>query len=107
MVANRYAQDHDLIIGVTPFEVPNARLAAALCRAGALGVLDLGRDSVRARTAFAQMSDWTKKSWGVRVPTGCPLGPHEIPPRATTAVLPFAHASRPQQRAGRRPLVDD
>ena len=106
MVATRYAQDHDLIIGVTPFELPNARLAAALCRAGALGVLDLGRDSVRARTAFAQMSDWTKKSWGVRVPAGCPLGPHEIPARATTVVLPFGSAWSPKQLAGRRVLIE-
>ena len=71
MVATRCAQGHDLIIGVTPFELPNAQLAAALSRAGALGVLDLGRDSARARTALAQMSRWAREPWGVRVPAGC------------------------------------
>jgi len=89
----------DLIIGVTPFETPNARLASALGRAGALGVLDLGRDPVRARAALAEMSSWAKGPWGVRVPAGCLLGPHEIPAGATTIMLPFAAPWSPAQLA--------
>ena len=42
--------DRELIIGVTPGARPDGRLVVALCRAGALGVLDAGRDPVRART---------------------------------------------------------
>jgi hypothetical protein len=43
----------DLVIAVRRFEEPNAHFVAALARAGALGVLDLGRDSDRARVALA------------------------------------------------------
>jgi NAD(P)H-dependent flavin oxidoreductase YrpB (nitropropane dioxygenase family) len=106
MVATQCEQRHDLIIGVTPFELPNAQLAAALSRAGALGVLDLGRDSARARTALAQMSRWTKEPWGVRVPAGCPLGPHEIPAGATMILLPSQSAWSPTQLGGRGLLVE-
>src|SRR6202022_1573360 len=106
MVATQCEQRHDLIIGVTPFGLPNAQLAAALSRAGALGVLDLGRDSARARTALAQMSRWAKEPWGVRVPAGCPLGPHEIPAGATTILLPSQSAWSPTQLGGRRVLVE-
>jgi len=89
MVATRCVQGQDLIIGVTPFELPNARLAAALGRTDALGVLDLGRHAARARAELTQINLWAKKPWGVRVPTGCAIGPHEIPAGATTILLPF------------------
>ena|SRR5438445_53900 len=106
MIGTRCVQGHDLIIGVTPFELPNARLSAALGRAGALGVLGLGRDAVRARAALAQMNLWAKKPWGVRVPTGCALGPHEIPAGATTILLPFGSPWSPTQFADRRVLIE-
>jgi acyl transferase domain-containing protein/NAD(P)H-dependent flavin oxidoreductase YrpB (nitropropane dioxygenase family)/NAD(P)-dependent dehydrogenase (short-subunit alcohol dehydrogenase family) len=96
----------DLVIGVTPFEVPNPQLAAALVRGGALGVLDLGRDAARARTALAQMSRWAKEPWGVRVPDGCLLGPDEIPAGATTIVLPSESSWHSAHLAGRRVLVE-
>jgi hypothetical protein len=35
-------QDRELVVGITPFEEPNAALAVALARAGSVGVLDLG-----------------------------------------------------------------
>jgi acyl transferase domain-containing protein/NAD(P)H-dependent flavin oxidoreductase YrpB (nitropropane dioxygenase family) len=96
----------DLIIGVTPFELPNPQLAAALVRGGALGVLDLGRDSARARTALAQMSRLAKEPWGVRVPAGCLLAPHEIPAGATTVLLPIESRWNPLQLAGRRVFIE-
>jgi Nitronate monooxygenase len=96
----------DLVIGVTPFQVPNPQLAAALVRGGALGVLDLGRDAARARTALAQMSRWAKEPWGVRVPVGCLLGPDEIPAGATTILLPSESSWHPAHLAGRRVLVE-
>jgi len=39
-----------LVIGISPLERPDPGLTAALCEAGALGVLDLGRDEA-ARAA--------------------------------------------------------
>ncbi|WP_055524021.1 type I polyketide synthase [Streptomyces graminilatus] len=45
----------DMIVGVTPFGEPDARLAAAVSRAGGLGVLDLGLGDRRAREALARI----------------------------------------------------
>ena len=42
MVATGCGQGSDPIIGVTPFELPNARLTVTLGRAGALGILASG-----------------------------------------------------------------
>ena len=106
MVATGCAQGRDLIIGITPFELPNARLAIALGRAGALGVLDLGRDSTRARAALAGMNRWANEPWAVRVPAGCALNPHEIPAGAATILLPSESSWSPEQFAGRRVLVE-
>jgi len=96
----------DLILGVTPFELPNPQLAAALGRAGALGVLDLGLDSARARRALVQMTRWAKEPWGVRVPVGCQLDPQEIPEGATTILLPSGSSWDLALLAGRRVLVE-
>lgn len=96
MITTGCGEQRDLVFGVTPFETPNARLTAALSRAGALGVLDLGRDRAKARTALAQTSRWTKEPWGVRVPPGCRIDPDELPPGVTTIVL--AHDSAWNER---------
>ncbi|WP_406277018.1 SDR family NAD(P)-dependent oxidoreductase [Streptomyces sp. NBC_00191] len=75
--------DRDLVIVVSPFEEPNARMVAAAERAGALGVLDLGRDRERARGAMAGL----RGRYGVRVPAGCPLAPDELPAAVDTVLL--------------------
>ncbi|MFE6131148.1 hypothetical protein ACFQ6Q_23265, partial [Streptomyces sp. NPDC056437] len=46
----------DLVVVVSPFEEPRPRMVAAAERAGALGILDLGRDRDRARAAMAALS---------------------------------------------------
>ncbi|MEV6400952.1 SDR family NAD(P)-dependent oxidoreductase [Streptomyces sp. NPDC051907] len=58
-------------------------MAAAAERAGALGLLDLGRDRDRARAALAALNG----SFGVRVPAGCPLAPDELPAGVDTVLL--------------------
>ncbi|MFD5425656.1 SDR family NAD(P)-dependent oxidoreductase [Streptomyces sp. NPDC127084] len=75
----------DLVIGTTPFGEPDARLAAAVCRAGGLGVLDLGTGDRRARDALAALRRWAPGSYGVRIGPRCRLGPDELgPARALT-----------------------
>ncbi|MFG2177890.1 SDR family NAD(P)-dependent oxidoreductase [Streptomyces abikoensis] len=66
------------VIGVSPFGEPDARIAAAVCAAGGLGVLDLGRGDRRAREALGQMRRWAHGAFGVRVPDGCALRPEEV-----------------------------
>src|SRR3954471_20434805 len=80
----------ELVMGVSPGERPNARLVAAVCHAGGLGVLDLGRggpgldrpgldrpglDRRWAVRALDQLADEVAGTFGVRVPAGCALDP--------------------------------
>ncbi|MET7764014.1 SDR family NAD(P)-dependent oxidoreductase [Streptomyces sp. NPDC005393] len=70
----------DLVIGITPFGEPDARLTAAVCRAGGLGVLDLGTTGRRAREAWERTHDWVADGrYGVRVAAGCRLTPADLP----------------------------
>ncbi|WP_369033148.1 SDR family NAD(P)-dependent oxidoreductase [Streptomyces adonidis] len=64
----------DMIIGVTPFGEPDARLAAAVSRAGGLGVLDLGLGDRRARDALARIRRLAAPGSGFRY--GVRIGPH-------------------------------
>ncbi|HWR47450.1 MAG TPA: nitronate monooxygenase, partial [Pseudonocardiaceae bacterium] len=97
-------QDRELIVGVTPFEEPNAPLAVALARAGAVGVLDLGRDASWARAALADVRRWWPGSFGVRLPAECPLSPADLPEQVDVVV----HESGSQWRCapGQRALVE-
>ncbi|MGK5547976.1 SDR family NAD(P)-dependent oxidoreductase [Streptomyces sp. URMC 127] len=66
------------VIGITPFGEPDARLAAAVSRAGGLGVIDLGAGRAPARDALDLARAWTPDAFGVRVPAGCALPPEEL-----------------------------
>ncbi|MGW1622024.1 SDR family NAD(P)-dependent oxidoreductase [Streptomyces sp. NPDC002172] len=76
----------DLIMCITPFGEPDARLATAVCAAGGLGVLDLGRGDRRAREALARLRRAAPGPYGVRVAAGCTLTPDELGPAPDTVV---------------------
>ncbi|MFD4877875.1 SDR family NAD(P)-dependent oxidoreductase [Streptomyces sp. NPDC058420] len=67
-----------MIIGITPFHEPDARLAAAVSRAGGLGVLDLGNGDRRSREALARIRRWSPGPFGVRVGPHCRTGPSDL-----------------------------
>ncbi|MBK6018104.1 SDR family oxidoreductase [Streptomyces sp. MBT53] len=67
-----------MIIGITPFHEPDARLAAAVSRAGGLGVLDLGIGDRRSREALARIRRWSPGPFGVRVGAHCRIVPSEL-----------------------------
>ncbi|MFE1172375.1 SDR family NAD(P)-dependent oxidoreductase [Streptomyces sp. NPDC058773] len=69
---------------LSPFEEPGERIVLAAARAGALGLLDLGRDPGAARTALARLGG---VSYGVRIPVGCPLTPTDLPADVDTVLL--------------------
>ncbi|MEU6296301.1 SDR family NAD(P)-dependent oxidoreductase [Streptomyces erythrochromogenes] len=79
----------DLVVALSPFEEPRPRIVIAAVRAGALGLLDLGRDASAARGALAEVGRRLAGAgrYGVRVPVGCPLGPGDLPPEVDTVLL--------------------
>ncbi|MFJ9249754.1 SDR family NAD(P)-dependent oxidoreductase [Streptomyces sp. NPDC101776] len=72
------ARAEELIIGITPFHEPDARLAAAVSRAGGLGVLDLGLGDRRSREALARIRRWSPGPFGVRITAHCRIGPADL-----------------------------
>ncbi|MFC9238881.1 SDR family NAD(P)-dependent oxidoreductase [Streptomyces decoyicus] len=82
----------DLVVALSPFEEPGERIVVAAERAGALGLLDLGRDADAARDALARLG---RLRHGVRVPVGCPLTPADLPDEVDTVLLadPRAYAA--------------
>ena len=90
----------DLILALSPCEIPEPRLAAAAVRAGAAGILDLGSAGPAARRALALAAEWTPRTgngvtdepdgladaersrafgaFGVRAGSGCALEPDEL-----------------------------
>ncbi|MGH3786766.1 MAG: SDR family NAD(P)-dependent oxidoreductase [Pseudonocardiaceae bacterium] len=81
-----WLQQRELVVGITPFAEPNVGLVVALARAGAVGVLDLGRDPSRARAALAEVCRWWRGGFGVRVPAGCPLSSADLPEQVDIVV---------------------
>lgn len=73
----------DMLIGISPFGVPDARLVAAFTRAGGLGVLDLGAGGRRAGEELEQVRRWSGgRRYGVRVGAGCRFAPAGLVPGA-------------------------
>jgi acyl transferase domain-containing protein/NAD(P)H-dependent flavin oxidoreductase YrpB (nitropropane dioxygenase family) len=77
----------DLLIGVSPFSRPDPRLVVALVRAGAVGVLDAGRDPERAIAGLAELERNAPPAYGVRVCRRSGLAPSHLSPRADTVLL--------------------
>jgi acyl transferase domain-containing protein/NAD(P)H-dependent flavin oxidoreductase YrpB (nitropropane dioxygenase family)/NAD(P)-dependent dehydrogenase (short-subunit alcohol dehydrogenase family) len=74
------------VIGASPFGVPDPRLASAVCRAGGLGVLDLGTDPAARASALATMArDAGRSGFAVRVAPGVEVG--ALPEAARVVVL--------------------
>src|SRR5262249_5930595 len=95
-LAEAYARDATSIsiVAVSPLERPGPRLVAALCEAGALGVLDLGRDAaVRARS-LAAIARRVRGEFGVRVPDGETIDPAALPNAARVVICGAADVAR-------------
>lgn len=78
------------ILVLSPFEAPDHRLVIAAGRAGAFGVLDLGRDRERALVSLYHLSAEPRLEFGVRVPEGTRFHAGDLPKNITTVVLPAA-----------------
>ncbi|MGW7455898.1 hypothetical protein, partial [Streptomyces sp. NPDC054787] len=82
------AATRDLVVALSPFEEPHPRIVIAAERAGALGLLDLGRDADAARRGVAELGRRLGSGgrYGVRVPAGCPAGPGDLPAEVDTVL---------------------
>ncbi|MFD2421010.1 SDR family NAD(P)-dependent oxidoreductase [Amycolatopsis pigmentata] len=96
----------ELVIGLSPLGRPGARVVAAVCRAGGLGVLDLGAGDVRVREALALTEQWSRGPYGVRVPQGCRLEPADLPAGVDTVLLGRNSPWRPSDPDGYRVLAE-
>lgn len=91
---NSAVRSEEMIIGITPLGEPDAGLTLAVCRAGGLGVLDLGPGDRRAREALAQLRRTASGRFGVRVDARCRLTPADLAPDGPhTVVLAVAAAA--------------
>jgi len=75
----------EAFVGITPFERPDPSLVVALARAGALGVLDLGRDAPAAEEALGIVARRISRGFGVRIPHGVDVG--SLPNEARVVIL--------------------
>ncbi|MFE0516071.1 beta-ketoacyl synthase N-terminal-like domain-containing protein, partial [Streptomyces sp. NPDC058964] len=94
----------DLIICVTPLAEPDARLAAAACRAGALGILDLGKGDRRSREALGRLRRTAPGPFGVRVAGDCRTGPEDLA-SVDTVILAVGASWPPSSEAAPGPRV--
>ncbi len=75
------------LVAISPFEHPDARLVLALARAGALAVLDLGRDGRAAREALGKLARDGRGGLGVRVPDAVAWDPKDLPACVDTVIV--------------------
>jgi acyl transferase domain-containing protein/NAD(P)H-dependent flavin oxidoreductase YrpB (nitropropane dioxygenase family)/NAD(P)-dependent dehydrogenase (short-subunit alcohol dehydrogenase family) len=99
------AEGPDLILGVTPFGRPDSELVIACCRAGALGILDLGRDPDAARKALSRIRARNQTHFGIRV-TSVGMLREELPELVSTIVFPAPLQFDSKDWPGRRVLVE-
>ncbi|MFB7510541.1 nitronate monooxygenase, partial [Streptomyces broussonetiae] len=98
---------HDLILCLTPFGEPDARLAAAACVAGGLGVLDLGTGDRRSREELSRLRRAAPGPFGIRVTRHCALTPADVRDGPDTVVLtPDAAWTVPELAPGQRVLME-
>ncbi|HKG05832.1 MAG TPA: hypothetical protein VKB19_05205, partial [Pedobacter sp.] len=77
-----------VIIGITPFERPDVKLALSLHNANAFPVLHLGRDRATAADAIQQLAKKCPEGFGVCLVSDALLD-LQLPEQVTLAVLPY------------------
>src|SRR4051812_2380971 len=78
------------IVGVSPFETPDVELVENLGKAGALAILDLGRETEIGRKALAALQRNRMPSFGVRINRLETFTTTDLNDRVTTLILDAA-----------------
>lgn len=97
-----------VVIACNPLGLPDARVTVAACRAGAMGVLDLGADATVAAAALRAVQRRWEGPFGVRISAaGSP--PPDLPacdlPESVDTIV-FAVGARLQATEGRQRLAE-
>ena len=77
-----------LLIGITPFEIPDARLVFSLAKAACFPVLSLGHDRKKAEQALKSLSEQSAKDYGVCFNTA-DWQDIILPPEVSLIIAPF------------------
>jgi acyl transferase domain-containing protein/NAD(P)H-dependent flavin oxidoreductase YrpB (nitropropane dioxygenase family)/NAD(P)-dependent dehydrogenase (short-subunit alcohol dehydrogenase family) len=93
------------MLAVSPFDRPDAQLVAAVCRAGATGVLDLGRDRAEAVRALAELAGACPSGFGVRIQAAADLDGLELPEGARLVVVDAGMPVEPWASEGSRRVL--
>ncbi|RYZ68910.1 MAG: hypothetical protein EOP09_08660, partial [Proteobacteria bacterium] len=88
------------VIGMSPFETPDVGLVESLTRAGAIGVLDLGRQQTLGLDALQTITKRGLTDFGVRIPQVSLYSP-DILSNAVSLVILDAEDLRDTQSSGR------
>jgi acyl transferase domain-containing protein/NAD(P)H-dependent flavin oxidoreductase YrpB (nitropropane dioxygenase family)/NAD(P)-dependent dehydrogenase (short-subunit alcohol dehydrogenase family)/acyl carrier protein len=80
-------ENKELLI-LTPFELPDVRLAVETLKAGAFPILHLGRDKKKAKESLGELSQKTQRPFGVCF-TADELNNIQLPEQVSKVVLPF------------------
>ncbi|MFJ8506583.1 SDR family oxidoreductase [Streptomyces avermitilis] len=95
----------DIVIAVSPFAVPSARVTAAAVRAGGLGVLDLTSGGRRA-AELALAEEWSSAGFGVRLSDNDAFPARDLPACVHTVLLTSDASCTPGDFPGHRVLVE-
>jgi acyl transferase domain-containing protein/NAD(P)H-dependent flavin oxidoreductase YrpB (nitropropane dioxygenase family)/NAD(P)-dependent dehydrogenase (short-subunit alcohol dehydrogenase family)/acyl carrier protein len=80
-------ENKELLI-LSPFELPDVRLAVETIRSGAFPILHLGRDKKKAEKSLEELSSKTDQSFGVCIATK-ELINIKLPEKVTKVLLPY------------------
>jgi len=76
-----------IVFGLSPLERPDPSLVVAVCRAGGVGILDLGRDESIYAANLARVAKSVDRYFGVRIPEGVDIDPSLLPDNARVVIL--------------------
>ncbi|MFD8496907.1 SDR family oxidoreductase [Amycolatopsis sp. NPDC059657] len=96
----------DLVLAVTPFGIPSARVVAAAAQAGGLGVLDLTAGGRAAAEELALTAEWGVRGYGVRLAHTSDFPVKVLPDQAHTVVLTVDSALSAEDFPGRRVFAE-
>ncbi|MCL1937560.1 MAG: acyltransferase domain-containing protein [Candidatus Azobacteroides sp.] len=80
--------EENVLMILSPFEIPDIQLVLDAIKSGAFGVLSLGENSEEAKKLIEKLSKKTQESFGICISEGTVLN-FDLPVNVTKIILPF------------------